>query len=98
MTGPGKVTEQAYNAAFKLLNSCQRYALADAAAWEKDNDIRYSGKSWLKYRIEQLAERKKKLQARLNVYGVMMDSYGLYPCIREIDKPGTDLNLLHWFE
>ena len=98
LTGPGRVTEQAYNTAFKLLDSCQRYALADAAAWEKDNDSRYSGKSWLKYRIEQLAERKKKLQARLNVYGVMMDSYGLYPCIREIDKPGTDLNLLHWFE
>ncbi|MBO1291974.1 hypothetical protein J3349_04550 [Faecalibacterium sp. Marseille-P9590] len=98
LTGPGRVTEAAYNAAFKLLDSCQRYALADAAAWERDNDCRYSGKPWLVKQMKQLEERKKKLQARLNVYGVMMDNYGLYPSIREIDKPGTDLNLLHWFE
>ena len=98
LTGPGRVTEAAYNAAFKLLDSCQRYALADAAAWERDNDCRYSGKPWLVKQMKQLEERKKKLQARLKVYGVMMDNYGLYPSIREVDKPGTDLNLLHWFE
>lgn len=98
LTGPGRVTETAYNAASKLLDSCQRFALADAATWERDNDCRYSGKPWLVKQMKQLEERKKKLQARLKVYGVMMDNYGLYPSIREIDKPGTDLNLLHWFE
>ena len=33
----------------------------------------------------------------LKEYGLQIDNYGLYPCIREITKPGTDMNLLYWF-
>lgn len=75
----------------------ERWGLADARAWELDNDSRYYNSEWLKARQAQLAKRHVKLDKKLKEYGLQIDSYGLYPCIREITKPGTDMNLLYWF-
>lgn len=93
-----RVPTEAYEKARKLLDSVQRWGLADARAWELDNDSRYYNSEWLKTRQAQLAKRRAKLNKELAKYGLQIDScYGLYPCIREITKPGTDMNLLYWF-
>lgn len=92
-----RVPTEAYEKARKLLDSVQRWGLADARAWELDNDSRYYNSEWLKARQAQLAKRRVKLNKELAKYGLQIDSYGLYPCIREITKPGTDMNLLYWF-
>jgi hypothetical protein len=92
-----RVPTEAYEKARKILDSVQRWGLADARAWELDNDSRYYNSEWLKTRQAQLAKRRVKLDKELKEYGLQIDSYGLYPCIREITKPGTDMNLLYWF-
>lgn len=92
-----RVPTEAYEKAKKLLDSVQRWGLADARAWELDNDSRYYNSEWLKTRQAQLAKRRVKLNKELATYGLQIDIYGLYPCIREIAKPGTDMNLLYWF-
>lgn len=92
-----RVPTEAYKKARKLLDSVQRWGLADARAWELDNDSCYYNSEWLKTRQAQLAKRRVKLDKELKEYGLQIDSYGLYPCIREITKPGTDMNLLYWF-
>jgi hypothetical protein len=92
-----RVPTEAYEKARKLLDSVQRWGLADARAWELDNDSRYYNSAWLKTRQAQLAKRRVKLNKELAEYGLQIDSYGLYPCIREITKPGTDMYLLYWF-
>ena len=92
-----RVPTEAYEKARKLLDSVQRWGLADARAWELDNDSRYYNSEWLKARQTQLAKRRVKLNKELAKHGLQIDSYGLYPCIREITKPGTDMNLLYWF-
>ena len=84
-----RVPTEAYEKARKILDSVQR--------WGLDNDSRYYNSEWLKTRQAQLAKRRVKLNKELAEYGLQIDSYGLYPCIREITKPGTDMNLLYWF-
>ena len=97
VTGKNAVTEEAYNAAHKLLDSVQRYALADARAWELDNDEACSGKSWLVERQKRLDARRENLQKRLAPYGVHLENYGLYPTIVENDTKNS-LYYLHYFE
>lgn len=92
-----RVPTEAYEKARKLLDSVQRWGLADARAWELGNDSRYYNSEWLKTRQAQLTKRRVKLNKELAKYGLQIGSYGLYPCIREITKPGTDMYLLYWF-
>lgn len=92
-----QVTETEYNAALKLLDSVQRYALADAAEWERENSSeRYCNSAYHKERERQLDARRKRLQARLDRYGLKLVNYGLYPSI--IDKTGNNKYLLHYFD
>lgn len=92
-----KVTETEYNAALKLLDSVQRYALADAAEWERENSSeRYCNSAYHKERERQLDARRKRLQARLDRYGLKLVNYGLYPSI--VDRAGNNKYLLHYFD
>lgn len=93
-----RVTEDEYTAALKLLDSVQRYALADVAEWERENSSeRYCNSTYHKQREKQLASRRERLQKALFRYGVKMENYGLYPTIVKI---GTNENcyFLHYFD
>ena len=91
------VTETEYNAALKLLDSIQRYALADAAEWERENSSeRYCNSAYHKEREKQLDARRKRLQKRLSRYGLKMENYGLYPTI--VDSDGNNKYMLHYFD
>jgi hypothetical protein len=92
------VTETEYNAAFKLLDRVQRYALADAAEWERENSSEsYCNSAYHKQRERQLNARRARLQTELARYGVKMENYGLYPTII---KTHTRENcyFLHYFD
>jgi len=92
------VTETEYNAALKLLDSVQRYALADAREWEMENNSeRYCNSVYHKERIKQLDARRARLQKALARYGVKMENYGLYPSIIKIDTK-QDCYFLHYFD
>lgn len=91
------VTEEEYNAALKLLDSCQRYALADAAEWERENSSeRYCNSAYHKQRERQLDARRERLQKRLERYGLRLVNYGLYPSI--VDAGGNNKHFLHYFD
>ena len=91
------VTQEEYTAALKLLDSVQRYALADAAEWERENSSeRYCNSAYHQQREKQLDARRDRLQQRLSRYGLKMINYGLYPSI--VDGEGHTRNLLHYFE
>ena len=91
-----QVTETEYNAALALLDSVQRYALADAAEWERENSSeRYCNSAYHAKRERQLDARRDRLQKRLDRYGLKLVNYGLYPSI--VDSNGYTLNLLHYF-
>jgi hypothetical protein len=95
--GPDSVTEAEYNDALKLLDSCQRYALADAAEWERENSSEKYCNSWYhKERERQLDARRDRLQKRLSRYGLKMVNYGLYPAI--VDENKNDRHMLHYFD
>ena len=92
-----QVTETEYNAALALLDSVQRYALADAAEWERENSSeRYCNSAYHAQRERQLDARRDRLQKRLERYGLKMINYGLYPSI--VDGNGRTHNLLHYFD
>lgn len=92
------VTETEYNAALKLLDSVQRYALADAAEWERENsNERYCNSAYHKQRERQLDARRERLQKALARYGVKMENYGLYPTIVKIDTREA-CYFLHYFD
>lgn len=97
LTGPDAVTEDAYDAAASLLDSVQRYALADARAWELDNDSCYSCHTWLVQRQKSLDKRREKLAKRLAEYGIKIVNYGLYPSLID-QKTGETLHYLHYFD
>lgn len=91
------VTENEYNAALALLDSIQRYALADAAEWERENSSeRYCNSEYHKQREKQLDARRARLQARLDRYGLKLVNYGLYPSI--VDGAGCTKHFLHYFD
>lgn len=92
-----EVTETEYTAALKLLDSVQRYALADAAEWERENSSeRYCNSVYHKEREKQLDARRERLQKRLDRYGLRLVNYGLYPSI--VDGAGNNKYLLHYFD
>ena len=92
-----KVTETEYNAALALLDSVQRYALADAAEWERENSSeRYCNSSYHKQREKQLDARRERLKKRLERYGLQLVNYGLYPSI--VDAAGNNKYFLHYFD
>lgn len=92
-----KVTKTEYNAALALLDSCQRYALADAAEWERENSSeRYCNSAYHKQREKQLDARRERLQKRLARYGLKLVNYGLYPSI--VDGAGNTKHFLHYFD
>lgn len=94
--GP-QVTETEYNAALALLDSVQRYALADAREWEMENSSeRYCNSAYHKEREKQLDARRERLQARLARYGLKLVNYGLYPSI--VDGNGNNKYFLHYFD
>lgn len=91
------VTEDEYTEALKLLDSVQRYALADAAEWERENSSeRYCNSAYHKQREKQLNARRDRLQKRLARYGLRMENYGLYPTI--IDENRNNMYMLHYFD
>lgn len=91
------VPEEEYNEALKLLDSVQRYALADAAEWERENSSeRYCNSQYHKDRERQLDARRERLQKRLARYGLKMVNYGLYPTI--VNYSGCDMYMLHYFD
>lgn len=92
-----KVTEKEYNAALKLLDSVQRYALADAAEWERENSSeRYCNSAYHKQREKQLDARRERIQAKLSRYGLRLVNYGLYPSI--VDSNSNTKYFLHYFD
>ena len=92
-----QVTQEEFTAAAKLLDSCQRYALADAAEWERENSSeRYCNSQYHKDRERQLDARRERLQARLARYGLKMVNYGLYPNIE--NESGRNMYMLHYFD
>ena len=92
-----RVTETEYNAALTLLDSVQRYALADAAEWERENSSeRYCNSAYHKEREKQLDARRERLKKRLERYGLQLVNYGLYPSI--VDSSGNDKYFLHYFD
>ena len=92
-----QVTETEYNAALALLDSVQRYALADAAEWERENSSeRYCNSTYHKQREKQLDARRERLKKRLERYGLQLVNYGLYPSI--VDSNGNNKYLLHYFD
>ena len=92
-----RVTETEYNAALALLDSVQRYALADAAEWERENSSeRYCNSSYHKQREKQLDARRERLKKRLERYGLQLVNYGLYPSI--VDAAGNNKYFLHYFD
>lgn len=94
--GP-QVTETEYNAALALLDSVQRYALANAREWEMENSSeRYCNSAYHKEREKQLDARRERLQARLARYGLNLVNYGLYPSI--VDGNGNNKYFLHYFD
>lgn len=94
----GDVTEDSKAAAAKLLDSIQRYALADVREWEAENSSeRYCNSSAHKYREEMLDRRRKRLEKALAIYRCRLVNYGLYPSIVDIDTKET-LHFLHYFE
>lgn len=93
-----EVTEEAQAAAAKILDSVQRYALADAREWERENSSeRYCNSQYHKEREAALDRRRERLQKALQPYGVRLVNYGLYPSIIDV---ATDRNLymLHYFD
>lgn len=92
-----RVTETEYNAALALLDSIQRYALADAAEWERENSSeRYCNSAYHKQREKQLDARRGRLKKRLERYGLQLVNYGLYPSI--VDSNGNNKYFLHYFD
>jgi hypothetical protein len=92
-----KVTEEEYNEALKLLDSVQRYALADASEWERENSSEwYCNSTYHKERERQLDARRERLQKRLSRYGLKMVNYGLYPTI--VDQDNNAKHMLHYFD
>ena len=91
------VTEEEYAAALKLLDSIQRYALADAAEWERENSSeRYCNSAYHKERKKQLDARRDRLQKRLSRYELKLENYGLYPSIVDADR--NTKCFLHYFD
>lgn len=92
-----RVTETEYNAALALLDSIQRYALADADQWERGNNSeQYANSAYCKQREKQLDARRKRLKKRLERYGLRLVNYGLYPSI--VDSTGRNKYFLHYFD
>lgn len=92
-----RVTETEYNAALALLDSVQRYALADAREWERENSSeRYCNSAHHKQREKQLDARRARLKKRLERYGLQLVNYGLYPSI--VDSAGNSKHFLHYFD
>lgn len=85
------------DAAAALLNSIQRYAIADAREWERDNDARYYDKPEHKAQEKRLNARRVKLEKRLAAYGCKLRNYGLYPEVID-SKTGDRLSFLHYFD
>lgn len=92
-----KVTQEEYEEALALLNSVQRYALADAREWELENSSeRYCNSQYHKTKEKQLDARRAKLQKKLSRYGLKMINYGLYPTI--VNESGSNQYMLHYFD
>ena len=91
---PDGVTVDGYEAAAKLLDSCRRYALADARKWEADNTSeRYANSEQSKKDGERLDARRERLQKRLAAYGLQMVNFGLYPTICDKGETYTRSNI-----
>lgn len=92
------VTEDAKDTAAKLLDSIQRYALADAREWERENSSEwYQASDLHKERQKALDRRRERLEKQLAKYGCKLVNYGLYPSIVD-EKTGADLYALHYFD
>ena len=92
------VTEDSKAAAAKLLDSIQRYALADAREWERENSSeRYCNSRYHKDRVAMLDRRRVRLEKALAPYRCQLCNYGLYPSIVDTDTRET-LSFLHYFD
>lgn len=91
------VSEEEFEKAKKLLDSVQRYVLADASEWERENSSEwYCNSAYHKKREAQLNARRERLQKRLAEYGLRMVNYGLYPSL--LDEAGKEKYFLHYFD
>lgn len=94
----GPVTEESKAEAAKLLDSIQRYALADAREWERENSSeRYCNSQYHKDRESMLDRRRARLEKALEPYGCRLVNYGLYPTITD-NATGATLSYLHYFD
>lgn len=86
------------DAAAKLLDSVQRYALADAREWEAENSSEsYCNSQAHKDRQAMLDRHREKLQKRLAAYGCKLENYGLFPTVIDA-KTREGLHALHYFD
>lgn len=94
----GPVTEESKASAVKLLDSIQRYALADAREWESENNSEwYCNSQYHKDREAMLDRRRAKLEKALEPYGCRLVNYGLYPTIID-GETRESLYYLHYFD
>lgn len=92
------VTEEARDTAAKLLDSIQRYALADAREWEAaNNSENYCNSRPHKARQKMLDRRRERLENQLAKYGCKLVNNGLYPSVID-GKTGENLYFLHYFD
>lgn len=93
-----EVTEEAMIAAKKLLDSIQRYALADVREWEMANESEWYCNSERHQRREAaLDKRRERLQLALKPYRITLVNYGAYPTLID-DETQRELYFLHYFE
>lgn len=77
-----QVTREEYDKASKLLDSCQRYALANARQSERDSTYEnYANSKQREADENRLNRRREKLQKQLARYGLWLNNFGLYPTI-----------------
>ena len=94
----GPVTEETLAAATKLLDSIQRYALADAREWEQENSNEwYCNSQYHKDREAMLNRRRARLEKALEPYRCRLVNYGLYPSIID-SETHENLYYLHYFD
>lgn len=92
------VTEDSKAAAAKLLDSIQRYAIADARERDMGNSSeRYCNSRTHKDREAMLDRRRVRLEKALAPYRCRLCNYGLYPSIVDSDTRET-LYFLHYFD
>lgn len=95
-----EVTQERFDEAYRLLNRCTRYALAEynMDATETEHNVNLPSR---KRKQEQLMRRRERLDAELRPYGCRLDRAwcidNVYEWDFENNRPGSN-KYLHFFD